>query len=289
MNSNNYNPYFEEPVNTLENEACAITEFKKERKDFLITIACYLTVFYVVASVLQIILLAVFASIYEVDISSVLSDSPAYYDMLTWSNFLTYVVCLGPVLLLTLKYIIKDFKTAFKDVKGTLLLILMGIGIMYAASIIATVIVELLTLNLDASGSSENQEVIEALISSSPTNALLMVITTVLLAPVLEEIIFRKCLFGVFKNKTLLTIAISAIVFAGIHVVPACIGIALDILMQGGSTLTDLYIEAIYIISYLGQAIAMSYIYHRSNHNIVPSIIIHIFNNVVATLAILLM
>ena len=194
MNSNNYNPYLEIPSNDSEYIECAIAEFKKERTNSLLSITCYLSGFYIVGSIIQIILMAIFASIYEVDASSIDSSSPAYLDTLSWSNFLIYVVCIGPVLLFTLKYIIKDFKLAFKDIKRTLILVVMGIGIMYAASIVATVIFELLTLNLDVSDSSENQRVIEALMSSSPTNAFLMVITTVILAPVLEEIIFRKCI-----------------------------------------------------------------------------------------------
>ncbi len=295
MNNNFDNPFYENnndmfpELNTEEsNSTHERVEFRKERNASIIGIGCYLITFYVIATFIQIVLMVIFASKYNVSIANIMDSPDAYYATLSWSNFLTYVVALIAVVPFMFKYLKKDVKIALDDKKETLKHVLLGIGIMYATSIFANLLVQILTLNLDASGSSENQEVIEELMGSGTVNALLMCITTVFFAPILEEIIFRKCLFGLFKKKTYLTIAISAIIFAGIHVVPACLNILLDILMQGGSTLTDLYIEAVYIISYLGQAIAMSYIYYRSKFNIVPSILIHLFNNVLAVLALFL-
>lgn len=44
----------------------------------------------------------------------------------------------------------------------------------------------------------------------------------------------------------------------------------------------DLYTEFVYIFSYLGQAFAISYVYHKSNGNIIPSIFVHFVNNFIS-------
>ena len=104
------------------------------------------------------------------------------------------------------------------------------------------------------------------------------------LAPFIEELVFRKGLFGIFKTKTLLTVVISSVIFAGIHVVPACVSDIIAI-NTGDATVVDLYLEAISIISYLGQAFALSYTYYKTKGNIIPCMIIHLANNLISLIA----
>lgn len=84
-----------------------------------------------------------------------------------------------------------------------------------------------------------------------------------------------------FKHNTIKAVIITSIIFASIHVVPACLTIMLEIIAKNARWI-DLYTEFVYIFSYLGQAFAISYVYHKSNGNIIPSIFVHFVNNFIS-------
>ena len=67
---------------------------------------------------------------------------------------------------------------------------------MYGGIIISGIIVSILTFWIDTGGTSENQEVINTIMKSGGLNLVLISIMTVILAPILEELIFRKALLA---------------------------------------------------------------------------------------------
>lgn len=177
-------------------------------------------------------------------------------------QFVSYI----PFLLIILFVLKDDLKIDFyefkKNWKKFLLYAVSGFGIV----ILTTLVVSLIYLSFGETGTSENENIITKVLLSN--GAIPMIISVVILAPITEELLFRKIFFG-FAEKTLnlkpwIAIVISSLVFAVIHVSDA---------------------ENIkYIFQYLPVAVVMCTIYHYSNNNIYVAILIHMFNNAFAVI-----
>ena len=113
-----------------------------------------------------------------------------------------------------------------------------------------------------------------------------MVITTIVFAPFVEELIFRKVLCEVIEQKKYLPswfiIILSGFLFASIHVIIPMISALI-----GGNGIWSALSEFLYIIPYLTMGIALSFVYYRSNKNIWVVITIHAINNLFALLIML--
>jgi len=116
-------------------------------------------------------------------------------------------------------------------------------------------------LGIDLSTTSLNQELIEQAIASPMAWAVF--IAVVIIAPVLEEMIFRKCLFGMFQDSfkvnRALTIFFSTLLFSFIHV--------LDF---GSLHLIFLYVP---------YALVLSLAYSYSDDNYYVPLTMHLINN----------
>lgn len=181
------------------------------------------------------------------------------------SSFVIQVTSgLLPVFLLT--YIFqKDIIRNLKELKSKPLYyigIVIGIWIL---TYVLIYIVDLIYKKLGIVGSSENQDVIESAIMS-PVRPLVF-IATVIMAPILEELIFRKALFGMlehrFKLNKILVLVIGSLFFAGIHV-----------LSPGNLKYIFLYLP-------VSLTIGFSYLY---TGNIFVPITIHFINNLIVYL-----
>ncbi|MDD4407214.1 MAG: CPBP family intramembrane metalloprotease [Bacilli bacterium] len=142
--------------------------------------------------------------------------------------------------------------------------------ILLIVKIIATFIIYILSFILKINISvSENQSIINLLLSSAP---IIMLISTVLLTPFVEEIIFRLGLKKIIKNSGLF-ILLSGLIFGFMHVFPTDINITVALIQS---------------ISYvfIGTLIAYYYVKYK---NIYFVIIIHSLNNLLGVLATLLL
>ena len=112
-------------------------------------------------------------------------------------------------------------------------------------------------------GKANNEEAVQSMISSLPW---LMLINAGILAPLNEEIIFRKAFKNVFKNKWVFVLS-SGFVFGLMHVL--------------GNVSN--WVDVLYIIPYgaLGSAFAMSY--YKTDTVFTP-IAFHMFHNIVLVL-----
>ena len=144
--------------------------------------------------------------------------------------------------------------------KNILMVFAFGMAIWFA-----DVIVSRLYTIIGEDGTSMNQLMIYGALNSPvmwPT-----IILTIFLAPIVEEIIYRKFLIGTLHNKFRIPLwgagLISAIVFALIHV---------------SSSLTQL----IYFPQYFVLAMVLVWAYIYSGQNIYFSIGVHIFNNAIS-------
>ncbi len=247
-------------------------------------IGIYFACFYIVATIIQVFVLLIYNATHSIPIDQLEETSNDYLTISCICNFLTYIVALVALLPIFIKEVKKDFNL----VKGEKNFYLgwwgKGVLIMYGLIILSNILITFFTFGLETDNVSENEETINLIMNSGVGNLLLMGIVTVILAPIIEEIIFRKCLFGIFKKNNVLTIIFSALIFASIHVVPACLMI-IGSMANGEATFVDLYLEFICIISYLGQAFAISFVYYKTKQNVIPCMLIHFTNNFIAFIA----
>lgn len=110
---------------------------------------------------------------------------------------------------------------------------------------------------------ANNENIVQSLIKALPW---LMLIDTGFIAPVNEEIVFRKTLKDIFKNKWLF-IGASFLIFGAVHVIGAA------------TCLTDY----LYIIPYGALGGAFAYAYYKTS-TIYTSIFMHMFHNTILTL-----
>ena len=256
----------------------------ENKKKYILGIALYFSIFYIVSIIVSVVVGFVWMAINNSP--SIQEGSPLYNkymtDVLAWSNFIVYFIAMLSLIPITFKIILKDFKD-FKENPGfNFKWFGFGVLIMYGGIYASAIIVEILSFNLKT-GESANQEMIVTILKSGGINMILMSLMTVIFAPIIEEIIFRKCLFGLFKKNTIKTVIISAIIFAGIHTIPTCLELLPGVIL-GDNHVTDLYLEFIYIFQYLGQAFALAFVYHKTKGNLIPCILIHFLNNFISIL-----
>ena len=168
------------------------------------------------------------------------------------------------------KSIKNDFKEFRQDINKNIVYIikmfLIFIVVKYIVSFISALI--MMALKYDISSiTSVNQTLIESYVKASPV---LMVISTAILAPIYEEILFRLGIKKVLKNKYFF-IVISGMVFGLMHVFP----------LDDGITLVLGIIQS---ITYVTMGMFLSYSYYKTD-NIFTSIGIHFLNNLLSILA----
>lgn len=130
---------------------------------------------------------------------------------------------------------------------------LLGLVIMMASNI---------AIGLFTSAHAGNEESVQELIHSSK---FLSIFTIGIIAPIIEELVFRKSFRDVFKND-LAFIIVSGLVFGSLHVVLSL------------NSAWDLF----YIIPYSSLGIAFGYMYCKTD-NIYTSMFMHMFHNTVLT------
>lgn len=167
------------------------------------------------------------------------------------------------ILLIILAFIYrKDLKKDFKKLKENFNSII-DTGIKYwfiglIVMVISNIFIGLFISNAKAG----NEEGVQQLIHSSK---FLSIFAVGILAPIIEELTFRKAFRDVFTNRTLFVLT-SGLVFGGLHVILSL------------NSLWDLF----YIIPYSSLGIAFSYMYQKTD-NIYTSMIMHIFHNTALT------
>lgn len=168
------------------------------------------------------------------------------------------------------KSIKNDFKEFRQDIYINIVYIikmfLIFIVVKYIVSFISVLIMMILKYDI-SSITSVNQTLIESYVKASPV---LMVISTAILAPFYEEILFRLGVKKVLKNKYFF-IVISGMVFGLMHVFP----------LDDGITLVLGIIQS---ITYVTMGMFLSYSYYKTD-NIFTSIGIHFLNNLLSILA----
>jgi membrane protease YdiL (CAAX protease family) len=264
---------------TTEQESQIIENMiRRKRHNAIVSIVDYLAIFIfgaVILSNVMVVLYSVFSGISLKEVTD--STSTAYSNMNTLLSpileVILYLAMAISLFFINKEQIKKDF-IAWKPQKALFIgYAIIGVVAMYGINIVLSLI---FTYGLKISNSSENQQAIEAMMST-PLGIGSTFIFSVLLAPFVEEMVFRKSVFAFFKNKGL-AIFISSLLFGFLHVFSACTG---DIsgMIEGSATFLDLLIDFSYIIIYGGMGAVLAILYKKCNENIFASITCHCLNN----------
>lgn len=180
------------------------------------------------------------------------------------SIFLMIVTCL--IYFKELRKDFKEFKYNWKSkvvfsLKIFIIFMLIKFGASYISSFLA------LTFGIELT-TSENQESINTLLKQIP---LIIAFTSVVLAPIYEEVLFRLGFKKCIKNKILFVI-ISGFVFGFIHIFPTDLSLKLAIFQ---------------VIPYVTMGMCLAYYYQKYN-NIFYSILLHFYNNFFSIIVLLM-
>lgn len=145
-----------------------------------------------------------------------------------------------------------DFKKNFKKyIEKNFKYYLMGLAVMVISTNIITPFI----------GEANNQALIEDISKNYPVY---IIVTTIFISPILEELLTRTAFKGVFKNPIFYYL-LSALVFGSMH-------ISYDSLMT---------LESLYIISYGALGFVFAKMYQESN-NVWTNIFFHFLHNLIS-------
>ena len=129
-------------------------------------------------------------------------------------------------------------------------------------------LVDLLVTNYTTA--SENQIQIENIIKNGGLAP--MIISTLLLAPLVEELVFRKCIFSLCKKRLIIAYILSIVLFALPHMI---------------TTSASFGDWALKCLPYLVSGAMLAAIYHLSGYNVYVSLMAHMANNILAIILVL--
>lgn len=203
-----------------------------------------------------------------------LENNPAkYYRIDSILQFVTYMVGLGIAVAIIAIPTVKQFTAIFekyKDAKVYTNGLIIGIIMIFAQSIYSIII----TLLFGKTDANANQSILIDMTKQSPV---LLFLTTVVLAPFFEEIVYRYSLFGlIHKKNRYLAYVVSLIVFGLIH---------FD--FGAFSDWNALKVELLNLPAYLISGGLLCYAYDK-NDSLISSITAHATNNLVAFIQILI-
>lgn len=182
-------------------------------------------------------------------------------------QLLIYVI----LILLLLKFLIKDLKYDFKRFKliKNQWVVIIAVGYLYVliGNYLSNFISQILSsaLSIPISESVNQMSIVRMLNSNG---LVFIVISAVFVGPIVEELIFRKSIFGLIKNPTIALI-VSSLIFGAIHLTAE----------------TSLAVALINGVSYFTMGAIFGYIYLKNKKNIMAPIAVHIVVNLVSVVA----
>lgn len=187
--------------------------------------------------------------------------------VVAYLNLLLDLVFALIILLIFKDSLIEQWKDFFKEKKEN---ILYGFVIGFVMLFVASIVGGLLSMAFGAQTDSQNQAVIENLAQAHPV---IIVITSVILAPIVEELLFRGTIFGwLYELHPTIAHLGSAFLFGFVHI--------MDAVLSGN------YQEWFQIFAYFLMGAVLSFLYEKRNNIYVP-ILSHMMNNLISILLVL--
>ena len=245
----------------------------------VVALLAYVLIMFVIGTILMYLVAFIFSSANGVNYNELLkaiSKSKTGYDEALLplgytvqgvTNFVTYLLSFSIIVF----YTRDSVKDDFIDVINRRRTLGWLIPVMAVAFTGVAYLIDLLFAKIVPS--STNQSTIVDIMSSSA--APLMITCTVFLAPVLEELVYRKCIFSLVKDRVGIVwcYIISIVAFALPHMISTPIDNVGTWLIQS--------------IPYFLCAFMLCGIYHLSRFNIYSAILAHMFNNILAVILVL--
>ena len=226
---------------------------------------------YVISGILYLVGLIITVGIinpgYASRLMAGLTSSSDNIEYIVSAIFIQVLAGFLPILLMI--YIFReDFIGYFKDLKKRpLFYVLLTIGLFIVGLILSGLV------SIWIEGDSKNQLFLEAAIKSNA--APLVFVAAVIQAPILEELIFRKTLFGMLEKKfrlnKIVTLVIATLFFALIHVVSE---------LTSGDPM-----QMLVVLTYIPLSLTLGIAYIQTENLLIP-MIIHFLNNVLAFLSV---
>lgn len=173
-------------------------------------------------------------------------------------NFLSSLIIALILILIYRKDLVKEFKIYKRNLSTNVDIgikyWLIGLGFMMVSNIIINILFK--------AGQATNEQAVQKMISAMPY---LLLISAGILAPINEEILFRKVFKDNIKNKVI-CILVSGILFGYMHVISA-------------TTIS----QFLYIIPYSSLGIAFAIMYSKTD-TVFTSMSMHMFHNTILTI-----
>lgn len=220
---------------------------------------------YIIALVAYILTVTLGADLIKSILKQLTNDS---YAIAAFTNFISYILLLILLLIILKKDLKTDF-TIYKNQDKKVRNIGAGYLLIIFGNLISATILSLLG---KSNVTSQNQEGINQLLNSK---FMVIMIISLLFIPIIEELIFRKAFFSLldkFKFNKYLILISSSILFGLIHVI---------------FNLSNGLDELILSIPYITSGLVLGYIYISNDENIYTVTLVHILNNLIATILIL--
>lgn len=190
-------------------------------------------------------------------------------------SFAIYVIVMIPMVLILKPVLSYDYMHIKSNQKSDIIS-KVGIGVLYifSANIAINIAVTLLNSLLKIPDQiSANQLSINRALASP--YFILMAFMAVIMAPIVEELVFRKSLFGLIKSQKIALI-VSALIFGSIHITTEIFAGDLLLALTNGLT-------------YIGGGLVLGLIYIQNNKNIWINILVHMVYNLIGILMVLLL
>lgn len=217
-------------------------------------------------TILQVILLSVFPEI--------LANDSLFTTFNSISNLVLYSLIFMFFIIVFKKYLKDQLLDLWKNRFRVINILVIGFLMMVAASILSSMILEA----LDVTETSDNQEALNMLVNGSLFDKISLFVFAVLLAPFVEEIVFRKAVLNIFHFKYNADgskkAKIKKVIFASIAILISSLVFGLIHVTSG---------DFVQIIYYAFLGIILGLLYLVSNKNIYVPIFVHLLINLMVT------
>jgi len=187
-------------------------------------------------------------------------------------NFIIYVILFIPLIWFLRSDLTFDFKQFITLNKKVIGFVIAGYLYVIFGNIISNVLINLIAFIFSSSYSSTtNQLFIESMLRNDGT--LFIILSAVILGPIVEELIFRKAIFGLIHQPRI-ALFVSSFIFALIHIVTEVLNASLISII-------------LTMIPYLTMGFIFGFIYLKYHKNIYIVTLVHMLTNLISILGLL--
>ncbi len=214
-----------------------------------------IVVVYIVVWIAVLILQIVIAAPYIDSEGAIVMTEAQEFRFISITNLALYLTLFLIFIYMLRSYLKEQLTYTKNNLHEFIKITLIGLFGLFMAVYATSMIMDL----LGVTENSENQEVLNGLVTAAMFDKITLVIFSIFLAPFVEEIVFRRAIFGFLEKLSIpLAVIVSGLSFGFIHV------------------LSGDYIQ---LIIYGSLGLALAYTYYRSNKNIMTVIAIHMIYN----------